>query len=511
MKKFLILLVVLVVGALAVPAVVGYQAEARYQGMLAHMTRSGFEVVESEYQRGWFSSRAETQLRLPMARPAASGEVDASELRFGLRSDITHGPLSGADGEIMVAEIATEVVSKDGVSLFPGETTKLLRTRIDMNGNGLVEIDLPKLKSEPGEGRLGVQFDGLTGSLSFDAGFSGMVLDMRLPLLRMSGQQGQHFKLQEATLNSNTKKGVSGLMLGDVAFEVKHLELKDPQKETDMDLSGFKILVDSGAEGDQILFNALYALQTVDVDGKQYGPAELEIVADRLSAPALAKMQRAMDELNAKPMSDGERAMAAMGAMMETASELLQNDPTLAVKRFRAETPDGAIKGDFFIQPVGLKADEIMNASVLLGKLKVSGSLRMPEPLFQAFFEQQARAEIQQLIAMRRKMGEEIEDLPEDKLRNYAEAKGKETLDQLLRQELLVRDGDDLVTAGELSNGLLTVNGKTIALPTGQPPQMEEPEEQMEEQPEEEQAPAQQEEEPLQPEESAKAETETKG
>ncbi len=506
MKKFLIVLVILVVGALAVPAVVGYQAEARYQGVLAHLTRGGFEVVESEYQRGWFRSRAETQLRLPVAKPAASGEVEASELRFGLRSDITHGPLSADDGGIMVAEIATEVVSQDGVSLFPGEATKLFRTRIHMDGSGLADIDLPQLRSEPSAGRPGVQFDGLTGSLSFNAGFSSIALDLRLPQLQMSGAEGQRFQLEEAVLTSNTQKGTDGLMLGDVLFEVKRLELKDPQKETDVNLDGFKISVESGADNGQVRFAVLYALQSVQVEEAQYGPAELEIVADKLSAAALAKMQRAMDELNAKPMTDGERTMAAMGAMMETAAELLQQDPTLAVKRFRAETPEGTIKGDFFVQPLGLKADEIMNAPVVLGKLKMHGSLRMPETLFQAFYEQQARAELQQLIAMRRKMGEEIEDLPEDKLRTYAQAKGKETLERLLRQELLVRDGGDLVTAGELSNGLLTVNGKTIALPTGQPPQMEEPEAPMGEEPMgEEEAPAQPEAE--QPEEPAKAET----
>ena len=49
-------------------------------------------------------------------------------------------------------------------------------------------------------------------------------------------------------------------------------------------------------------------------------------------------------------------------------------------------------------------------------------------------------------------------------LQEMVEAAATEQLDQLLVQGLVEREGSDIATVASLSNGLLTVNGKTVPL-----------------------------------------------
>jgi hypothetical protein len=163
--------------------------------------------------------------------------------------------------------------------------------------------------------------------------------------------------------------------------------------------------------------------------------------------------------------------MALMGALMGAGADLLRNDPVLAVDPLQVETPAGTIQGKFSIQSRGLKWEEVTNAPVALNKLEVEASLRMPETLFVSLFERQARTEIRNRIALRRQLGEEVEEPSPEQFEEFVKKMATEKLNSLIQQEFLVRDGDYLATVGSLSGGLLTVNGKTIALPTAQPPQ----------------------------------------
>jgi len=62
------------------------------------------------------------------------------------------------------------------------------------------------------------------------------------------------------------------------------------------------------------------------------------------------------------------------------------------------------------------------------------------------------------------KEGDEVEMPAPEQLQQMVRTAAAEQLNQLLLQGVVERDGADIVSVASLSNGLLTVNGKTVPL-----------------------------------------------
>jgi uncharacterized protein YdgA (DUF945 family) len=93
-------------------------------------------------------------------------------------------------------------------------------------------------------------------------------------------------------------------------------------------------------------------------------------------------------------------------------------------------------------------------------KLAAEASLRIPEKLFRRLLGQQIRLQIAQL-----QQAEKIStDLTAEQLDKLVADQVDGQLQQLVRQGVLERDGEYLATVARFSDGLLTVNGKTIPL-----------------------------------------------
>jgi uncharacterized protein YdgA (DUF945 family) len=470
MKKFFVLLVILVICVLMAPGIIGFQAEDRYQELLSQMEVNGFEVINNDYQRGWFDSKAETEFRIPLGQTPEVAESGAQEeLKFKLRSDIVHGPLS-PDGGLGIAQIKTHFISADEVQ-FPQKGDGLLITNIDLQGNGVAAVDVPPMESKQEPGGSSIHFEGLTGEVRFNAQFSEIEMDLAMPRFTMGGDQGQQFLVESVALDSRSKEGLAGLMLGQGEFTVEHIAVTDPNDVAVVDINSFKVTAESKEDGTNILFSIVYALDSVTVNEQRYGPAEIHISAENLAADVLAKMQQEIEEINRQKLPESQRGMALMGTLLNSGAGLLKNDPLLAIDRLQVETPEGTVQGEFSVQSRGLSMEEISNVAVALNKLEVEASVRMPESLFLALFESQARGEIRSRIALRQQLGEEVEAPSPEEVATISRSMAEQKLNGLVQQQLLVRDGKYLASVGGLSGGLLTVNGKTVALPMGQPPQ----------------------------------------
>ena len=472
MRKIVILLLLLMAAILITPGVIGFSAETRYKALIDGLAKNGLEVVETQYQRGWFESTADTEFRIPLAGEGADLPAGApTEIRFSLHSDIKHGPLS-SDGELVVAQVHSNLLA-GGEPLFPGLEGGLFKTNIKLDGSGQLVVDLPAMQSEPQQGKPGVQFEGMTGHLKFDAGITELSLDLDMPQLALSEMGGQNFELQSLSLNSHSQEGVAGLMLGKGRFTVKHMGFQNAGLGETVGIDDINVTFDSSAQGKNVLFSIVYAFQNLKVNDAAWGPAVLEIRMENLSADALAKMQKQMEEINERNLSPTEQGMATVALLMETASELLPNDPVLAIPQLRVQTPDGMVEGDFRLQSHGLAWAEIGDAATALGKLEMKASLRMPETLWRTLLEQQARKQMSDMIALRRQLGEKVEPPSEEEMQELVRTSAEQKLNSMLAQGLVVRNDTEIATVAGLSGGLLTVNGKTIPLPSqgGQMPE----------------------------------------
>lgn len=472
MRKIVILLVLLMAAILITPGVIGFSAETRYKALIDGIAKNGLEVVETRYQRGWFESTADTEFRIPLAGGDAElPEGAPTEIRFSLHSDIKHGPLS-SEGELVVAQAHSDLQA-DGEPLFPGIEGGIFKTDIKLDGSGRLLADLPAMRSEPQAGTPGVQFEGLTGQLTFNAGVTELSFDLEMPQLALSGAEGQSFELQNFSVNSHSQQGVADLMFGKGRFAIQHMVFQNPVLGQGIVIDDIDVSFHSDAKARNVFFSIVYAFKALQLNGAVWGPAVLEIQMDNLSADALAKMQRQMEEINEDNLPPTGQGMAVMAVLMEAASELLPNDPIVAIPQFRVQTPDGMVEGDVTLQSHGLTWAEIGDAATALGKLEMKASLRMPETIWRALLEQQARQQMAEMAALRQQLGEEVEPQSDEEIQELARLSADEKLNSLLAQGLVVRTGTDVATVAGLDNGLLTVNGKTIPLPTqgGQMPE----------------------------------------
>lgn len=464
MKKIILILFVLAaLILLAAPAVVGMQAEAHYQALVAGLEKNGFRVVRNHYRRGWLGASAETEFEL--AVPADAG-APPKTLGFVLRNRITHAPYSREHGVLPALAVIDTRLLPGGEPLFPADGPAPIQTRIGLDGAGRILIDFPELEQPARNGEPAIRFGGAKGTAAFSPGHDELTIDFRLPFLRIREQGGAGAEISAISLDARAGRTAAGLMLGSSRFGIGRILVR-PGGGGGLDIGNLLIEAETSAAGEMVEGRVSYALDSVRTDGAGFGPMVLDARFGNLPAAALAAIRQGVEEINSRRLPPDQQGMALFGVVMSNAAALLAADPRLSVDRLRLVTPEGVIEGWIELQTEGLQWAEISNPSTVLSKLLLDAGLRMPEKLLRQVFEQQARRMLMAQAARQRMPGEQAPEPGPDpeRLRAQASMVAAQQIDSLLTQEILVRDGTAVETAASLRDGLLTVNGKTIPLP----------------------------------------------
>ena len=458
MKKFLLLFVVIGAVLLALPGVIGFQMESRYQALLENLEQAGLSVVDNDYQRGWFGSSARTRLRVVF--PEQAIDQDIGEVGFEVRSDIVHGPL--IPNGLGLGEIDSEIWV-DGERLFPEEYPASMKTLVALDGGGQVRLELPPITLTPQSDRPAVEFAGLSGSIRFDAELSEAEAEVRMEGVSGQDDKGNLVDIGPTSLVSRSWVGPSGLTLGSGKFELQRLAMNFPTSPP-VSLTGLRADIDSSEQQQRVAGSATYQLQTAEIDGESYGPATLQFEFDNFSAPVLLRMQQELEELNRQSLSEQQQGIAMMSILISHVSQLLEHDPGVALRKLHLVTPQGVLEGHVALQSKGLKWEEISDPQKLLEKLSADLSLRIPEQMLRLILEQQAVAQIAQQVQQTQSLGGEAELPDAESLQAMAETIANQQLEMLLAQGVIERDGEVIATVAVLSEGLMTVNGKSIPL-----------------------------------------------
>ena len=460
MKKILILFLIVAALLLAAPGVIGNRAEEQYRMLIDRLEQSGLKVERQAYRQGWFGAMADTVFRVQIPASYAGSEME--ERRFTLHSDISHGPLTmqglglaTIDSRILVA----------GEDLFTGSEGAPIQTLIGLYGKGQTHLDLAPGEQPLNGGDSVVRFQGLAGDIQFD--LTGEQMTARLMMPGMSIETGGEnvLSLNEAAVDYKAWRGVSGLILGSGDFRLQQLSIKDTEGSRKLLLNGLGIEVESREVGELIAGMATYRLESLRLEDKVYGPGQLKVELGRLPAPVLVSIQQAIEDFQRNPMSETEQEMALMSLFLSSGPKLLAKDPYFSLQPVWLETPEGRMEADFFLRPVGLRWTELLNIQVVLNKLEMEASLRMPEKLLLQLLEQQARARLEQQNSPESEENGGEAPLTPDQLSSLSRSEADWQLELWLSQEFLKREGKDVLTVAALSGGLLTVNGKNIPLP----------------------------------------------
>lgn len=465
MRKLLVtILILLALLLLSIPSVVGRQAEAQYQVLVTQMQMSGLRVVRNEYQRGWFGATAETELELTLPQGKDGHQTLEQPLRLVLAHRISHGPFSpeqGLLGDRLV--IDTEILSA-GRPLFSADNPATIQTRVALDGEGQTLIDLPAVDLPAQKGHPRIQFQGAKGDIAFSMDQGPVVVDMDMPYLQIDNRQQALLEVGNLSLDGEYWRDASGLMLGHGGLVIRHMAARSQGDVGHMEIRDLQIGVESSAEEGMVKGGINYRIASMEVEGNAYGPLNLDLRLANFSAPVLARVQQAMEEMGAQGLSPDQQGMAVVSVLMGNGAEFLQGDPRFSIERLYVETPDGVIEGRFDLQPVGLEWEEISRLDVVMNKLRAEASLRMPEVSFRGLFAQQARQALMMQLEQRRLQGAEMPALSPEQMDAQVAAMAEQQLQALLQQQVLVRTERGVETVASLDDGLLTVNGKTIPL-----------------------------------------------
>lgn len=409
MRRVAAALALLLAAAVAgLPWVLGGEARRLYQGVLAEETPPGLRLVGGRYERGWRESRA-----VALFAPAADASGEGPRLR--LTSRIVHGPLD-LDGS-GVSPMLVRIESRVEGGPLPLSAT----TRVSLDGAVRVRV-------QPGGAPDGTPAEGL-GTLDVDPRSGDVRGRVDLPDLRV----GPWIDLSGLRGELDARRGAAGIPAGHLWLSARRLGVRDGGMAIEAEAA--EIALEVTPAGGMLSVRGRQSAGRLVLGGVAYGPASAQVAVDGIPAGAAADLFAA-----AAGVAAGPGTAADLGAVLAAhLPRLLCAGAGLAVERLEAATADGPLTLRLRLSLPGLDATALQ-AGGWLSRLEGDGELDLPRPL------------------LARLMGVRQDGPPAERERQ------QRLLDRLVRERWLEERGGRLGAVLRVGSGLVTVNGRTVAV-----------------------------------------------
>lgn len=398
----------------------------------------GWQVINSTFQRGFFSSDLQLQLQPPaqFCSPAACAPINSL-------SRIHHGPLALSalpNHSAITPALAIGITELDLNSLAgnfkpqPGLPTLKIVTRFGFNGHGYSELTLPA-----GSHRLsnGTQLEhrGVYGQMSqsiVDNHVSAGDYLWQLSQLKLTTAKATELKLSQAILKREKAQQ---------SFSAVELALSNPSRQTTR-LKQLSAALSSQSQlsstaGEKLL-EARIELDAQSLEqGKQaIGPLKVRLQSERLALAPLLQLQSSMKTIYGKAIPAQLQQMALQGVLIRQLPALANPGPHLVLEELRLGIGQENLlaKADLRIAPANGKRSDLLS---FLQKLGLDLHIETPTPIMQAFALWQSSKTPDQ------------------------------SADQLLKQWIdkgwLIRKGNHYQSALRLADAHLSINGNASA------------------------------------------------
>ncbi len=278
----------------------------------------------------------------------------------------------------------------------------------------------------------------------FDADLQPSTLQIKIPSLQAQ-EDSNTLNLQDLIAKIDIKKIASGLEIGDLTLQLKHIDFTESSVKTS--LNNLHLVTDAQEQDDLISFN----LQT-NIDQIKL-PADIgsglgnivqtgNISLRNLDIPSLLALQTKFHKLHDNPMA----AIIMLGALMEVAPKVLAKSPEIKLNQLLIKTAKGNLQGEFRIGLDGNKANQL-TIPVLFNALTAEGNFIISKKLL----EQAMINQFQQT-------------LDNKKAAENAKVAAKEQIKTYLASKILVEIGDNYKLIANFNDGKLLINGQEISL-----------------------------------------------
>lgn len=418
--------VALGIGA-AAPWGVGYYTEQQWQGVETGFNDSQnvLRLETREYDRGYMNASVRGSITFV-------GPESGEQHSFDYQAQVSHG----VTGSLMDFSTA-EDMGAEARKFFPDEKPRLtLETRIW--GTATVEMTVPEIDVTDEE--TGETLNIARAQVRADIGAAGSELDIQVdwPGLTLTGPDAQisvaNFQMEQ------TMEFLTGdVWVGDAKVTLASLQIDAPE-EPSVRLDGLTMTSEStaSADGKRLNGDSSIRLDKVAANGMEFGPHEVQVRFDGLDVASLDEISSAISDMQQAAMtsaasSDPQAAMQQQmqsfqrvsGALLGLAAEGF----TFGFPKIDLNTPEGPIKGELMISHPELSDDEKSRTMMVMQGLTGDFDISMPAEL----------VDQNQALAMQ--------------------------VAPLIKQGMVVQDGDRLRMTGNLKDMALDINGNVLPLP----------------------------------------------
>ena len=401
MKKLIALVIVaLVAVGLVAPYVSGLAAEKAFRKMVDQLGREMGVAIGVSYQRGWFSSTAETTmdlgaaLRNQLPPKVAKGARNLGQMKVTSVHHISHGPLPLANakpGTSVPMPALARVRDVHTVELPAAVGTSLVvttYTAINFDTSVDTSVDTAPFRKVMDDGTA-IDVQRVSGTISMPPGLKSTSCSFTWPGMTIAGGCG-NATLADMTFQCTQKKGVSGLRTGSVNLGIASCKAVATD-DNPVQVEGFALKGESGESGELINGHATMSFAKAVIKTNLFGPGSATVVVENMHAQTLAALRDAMKELQ----KDYESPLAKFAFMTKAASlvtELLAHAPRIELKDCSLATADGTVTASALIKTASTKTGEV-RLNDLFGLLDIEAALTVPEPMMARRLEQDKNAD----------------------------------------------------------------------------------------------------------------------
>ncbi len=349
MKK-LIGFLAIVVMVLITPYFIGQNVETKVRAIYSQLDQNpGFDIVISDYHRGWFSSTAKATLTVPIVE---DGSSLMPSLTFTIKQTMQHGPvlLQTAGLGFGLTDINYDISLPSELSQqMPNEIATIkdalhINARMAFNGDLHTKTRLNDFQLAIDNSQVNVKsanFDStitMAGEITVDGSWQGLTI-----------VEDEQTVVEIAGMSINSKQQLirgelfspMALSIGDMKVTIASFKVNGPTPGNNFVVNNINM---SGAvqEHNQLLaIDMQFNAENISAAGQDYTDFNYHAVLDNLDIEVFQQIQTTL--LKLQQLSE-QQQMVAMMDLQALLPKLLDKGPTLKIEQLGVNTSDGAIK-----------------------------------------------------------------------------------------------------------------------------------------------------------------------
>jgi hypothetical protein len=399
------------------------------------------KTLEHVYQRGWFGSFAQAVVEIPKTLPIENDH------RFLLTHQIKHGwvPIQSVFIHTILypyhqLNLATQVSSQlEATNTLPEQEKPWfdIQTRVQTNGDSVSELfgspltlslETMKIQGQQLQGEFSVKNQSSLLTTNLD-GYHWQITNT-----------DQHFIIPQWILNGTLQIEDAQPLQGQGDLLITQLQLNHLQS-LEVTLAKIKSSGINYQLTDHLAFTATTQIAQIQIENDSIGPATGEIMVQHWHLSSLSNLLNKWMQMSPTQLSSSQFKMSLL-QLVPQGIVFLQNTPALQINAFKLQTPEGKVTGNLQLQVQPFKFSPFMLFKPALFLQYVQGSLDLMVP---------------------RALLESSETPTTSAARIWVE----ERLKAWQNRKILIpapNQPDYYITAMQLNNGILQVNGEQRAI-----------------------------------------------